>query len=44
VSLELLWERATNDEYGHSLHNFKIAAGLKKGEQQGVAWQDAWIH
>ena len=44
VSLEILWERATNDEYGYSLKNFKIAAGLKQGEHQGVPWQDAWLY
>jgi len=44
VSLELLWERATNEEDGYALSNFMIAAGLKEGKQQGVAWQDAWIY
>lgn len=44
VSLELLWERATNDQDGYALSNFKIAAGLKEGKHQGVAWQDAWIY
>ena len=44
VSLELLWERATNEENGYALRNFQIAAGLKEGRHQGVAWQDAWIY
>ncbi len=43
-SLELLWERATNEEDGYALSNFKIAAGLKEGRHEGVAWQDAWIY
>lgn len=44
VSLELLWDRATNEEHGYALNNFKIAAGLREGKQEGVAWQDAWIY
>lgn len=44
VSMEILWDRATNEEYGYSLSNFEIAAGLKEGTQQGVPWQDAWMY
>lgn len=44
VSLELLWDRATNQEYGYALSNFMAAAGLKQGEHQGVAWPDAGIY
>ena len=44
VSLELRWELATNEKDGYALSNFKIAAGLKQGQHQGVAWQDAWIY
>ena len=36
VSLKLLWDRATNDEYGYSLNNFKVAAEVKEGTHQGV--------
>ncbi len=44
VSLEILWDRATHEEYGYSLNNFKIAAGLKEGRHQGVTWQDEWLY
>ncbi|MCF7849856.1 MAG: glycoside hydrolase family 127 protein [Kiritimatiellales bacterium] len=44
VSLEVLWELATDEEKGYPLNNFKIADGLKKGKHQGCAWQDAWIY
>ena len=44
VSLELLWDHATSDEYGYSKSNFLIAAGMKQGQHQGVAWQDAWMY
>ncbi len=44
TSLKILWDRATNEEYGYSLSNFEIASGLKEEIQQGVAWQDAWIY
>jgi hypothetical protein len=43
-SLEILMDRATNDEYGYSINNFKIAAGLKEGKHKGVAWQDACLY
>jgi DUF1680 family protein len=44
VSLEVLWDRATNEKDGYALSNLMIAAGLKKGQHQGVPWQDAWIY
>ena len=44
VSLDILWDRAVNEEYGFSLSNFKIAAGLMEGTHDGVAWQDAWMY
>lgn len=44
VSLEILWEKAADPENGFSFNNFKIAAGLKEGTHQGVAWQDAWMY
>jgi DUF1680 family protein len=44
VSLNILWDNATNEEYGYSLSNFKVAAGLKQGKHEGVAWQDAWLY
>lgn len=47
VSLELLWRLATDEQtegMGHVLNNFKVAAGLKQGRHQGVAWQDEWMY
>lgn len=44
VSLEVLWDGATNEEYGYSLQNFKIAAGLMEGRHQGTYWQDEWLY
>ncbi|TWT75754.1 Non-reducing end beta-L-arabinofuranosidase [Planctomycetes bacterium CA13] len=44
VSLQVLWERATNEKDGYALKNFQIAAGLKQGKHQGVAWEDAWVY
>jgi DUF1680 family protein len=44
ASVELLWDAATNEEFGYSKRNFEIAAGLKKGVHRGVPWQDAWMY
>lgn len=44
ASLEVLWDRATNPIYGYSLNNFRKAAGLMGGKNEGVWWQDAWMY
>lgn len=44
VSFELLWQLATDEEKGYPLNNFKVAAGIKAGRHQGVAWEDAWLY
>jgi DUF1680 family protein len=44
TSLQLLWKLATDEKKGYALGNFKVAAGLKEGKHQGVAWQDAWLY
>ncbi len=44
VTLPRLWELAADPDKAHVLENFKIAAGLAKGEVRGCYWHDAWMY
>lgn len=44
VSLPLLYRQAVDPAHGHVLSNFRIAAGLEKGEFVGTDWQDEWAY
>ncbi len=43
VTARSLWQLLADPDAGHVLDNFRIAAGLIKGERQGTWWQDAWL-
>ncbi|MCX7015236.1 MAG: glycoside hydrolase family 127 protein, partial [Candidatus Sumerlaeota bacterium] len=44
VTIPHLWKRLSDPDTGHALQNLRIYAGLEKGEFQGTAWQDEWVH
>ncbi len=44
VTVRRLWELLAAPEAGHVLDNFRIAAGLERGEFTGTHWQDAWLY
>lgn len=44
VTIPHLYEVMNIEDQGKSVHNLKIAAGLKEGEYKGNNWQDAWLY
>jgi DUF1680 family protein len=44
VTIPHLHDVMQQEEVGKSIHNLKIAAGLKEGEYKGNDWQDAWLY
>lgn len=43
-TIPFLYDVMNNEEQGKSIHNFEIAAGLKKGNYKGNNWQDACVY
>ena len=43
VTIPHLYNVMNQEDVGKSIHNLKVAAGLKTGTYQGNNWQDAWI-
>lgn len=43
VTIPHLYDVMNQEDVGKSVHNLKVAAGLKSGTYQGNNWQDAWI-
>jgi hypothetical protein len=44
VAIPHLYDVMNQEEVGKSVHNLKVAAGLKEGEYKGNNWQDAWLY
>ena len=44
VTIPHLYQVMNIEDQGKSVHNLKIAAGLKTGEYKGNNWQDAWLY